>query len=129
MFGENLTVEGLDEGELVLGSTYRIGEALVRITTPREPCYKLGIRFGDQGIIQKFVERERPGTYVAVLEAGHIKPGDPVQLIETGEHHLSIRDFYHMWYAREKEQGVLALALKVPWLPTSTRQQLLKWQA
>lgn len=129
MFGENLTVEGLDEGGLVMGSTYRIGEALVRITTPREPCYKLGIRFGDQGIIQKFVERERPGTYVAVLEAGHIKPGDPVQLIETGEHHLSIRDFYRMWYAREKEQGVLALALKVPWLPASTRQQLLKWQA
>mgnify|MGYP001037787678 CR=1 FL=1 len=129
MFGENLTVEGLDEGGLVMGSTYRIGEALVRITTPREPCYKLGIRFQDQDIIEKFVDRERPGTYVSVLEAGPIKPGDPMQLVETGEHPLSIRDYYRMWYARDKDPGALSLALKMAWLPASTRQQLQKWQA
>lgn len=129
MFGENLTVEGLDEGDLLMGSTYRIGEALVRITTPREPCYKLGIRFDDQGIIQKFVDRERPGTYVSVLEAGHIKPGDPLELVKPAEHSLSIRDFYRLRYAREKDQEALSMALKLSWLPASTRQQLLKWQA
>ncbi len=78
---------------------------------------------------QKFVDRERPGTYVSVLEAGQIKPGDSMQLLENAAHHLSIRDFYRLRYAREKDQEALSMALKLSWLPASTRQQLLKWQA
>ena len=127
MFGENLTVASLDETSLTMGSTYRVGEALVQITTPREPCYKLGLRFGDQGIIEKFVARGRPGTYVAVLEGGWVRPGDLMELLEAPADSISIADFYRMWYAPSKDPELVRGALAQPWLPPGKRKQLLKW--
>lgn len=47
MFGENLTVEGLNESLVRIGDIYKIGSAIVQISQPREPCYKLGVRFKD----------------------------------------------------------------------------------
>lgn len=127
MFGENLTVEHLDESSLLMGSTYQIGETRVRITTPREPCYKLGIRFGDQGIVQEFIRRERPGSYVTVIHPGWIRPGDKMELLESPEDGLSIAAFYRMWYAPSKDPEALRKALSLPWLPEGKKQQLLRW--
>ena len=127
MFGENLTVEHLDETVLIMGSTYQIGEAQVRITTPREPCFKLGIRFGDQGIIEKYVARGRPGSYVSVLEPGWIRPGDTLELLDTPQDSLSIAAFYRMWYAPSKDPEVLEKARSLPWLPQEKKEQLLRW--
>ncbi len=127
MFGENLTVAGLDETSLYMGSTYSIGEARVRITTPREPCFKLGIRFGDQGIIQKFVRHGYPGAYVSVLKPGWIHPGDAMELLETPGTTLSIADFFHLWYSPSKDRELLEKALSLPWLSEGKRRQLLGW--
>ena len=127
MFGENLTVEKLDETNLIMGSIYQIGDTQVRITTPREPCFKLGIRFGDQGIIQKFIGRETPGSYVSVLKPGWIRPGDPMTLLESPKDSLSIAEFYRMWYAPIKDPEILESALSLPWLPKGKRKQLLRW--
>ena len=127
MFGENLTVAGLDETTLYMGSTYSIGEARVRITTPREPCFKLGIRFGDQGIIQKFVGHGYPGAYVSVLKPGWIHPGDDLELFETPGTTLSIADFFHLWYSPSKDGELLEKALSIGWLSEGKRRQLLRW--
>jgi len=127
MFGENLTVERLDETSLMMGSTYKIGEARVQITTPREPCFKLGIRFGDQEIVQKFISRGYPGSYVSVIKPGWIRPGDPMELLESPENSLSIAEFYRMWYATSKDPEVLEKALSIPWLSDEKKKQLLRW--
>jgi MOSC domain-containing protein YiiM len=126
-FGENLTVAGMDETTLYMGSAYSIGEARVRITTPREPCFKLGIRFGDQGIIQKFVAHGYPGAYVSVLKSGWIRPGDAVKLLESPLSSMSIAEFYRMWYAPTKDPELLEKALSLSWLPEGKRNQLLQW--
>jgi MOSC domain-containing protein YiiM len=127
MFGENLTVEQLDERSLLMGSTYQVGETRVRITTPREPCFKLGIRFGDQGIVQEFIRRGCPGSYVSVLQPGWIRPGDKLELLESPEDGLSIAEFYRMWYAPSKDPEVLEKALSLPWLSRDKQRQLLRW--
>lgn len=127
MFGENLTVEQLDETCLIMGSTYQIGEAQVRITTPREPCFKLGIRFADQGIIQKFISRGCPGSYVSVVKPGWIRPGDKLELLESPQGSPSIAQFYRMWYAPSKDPEILEKALSLPWLSQEKRKQLLRW--
>ncbi len=69
-FGENFTTEGLLEADACIGDRFRIGEALVMVTQPRFPCYKLGIRFGRDDIIEKFLKSGRSGIYFAVLEEG-----------------------------------------------------------
>ena len=53
MFGENLTVEGLDESIMRIGDIYKIGNAIVQVSQPREPCYKLGVRFGNAKILKE----------------------------------------------------------------------------
>lgn len=127
MFGENITVEGLDETTLWMGSCYRIGEALVRITTPREPCFKLGIRFGDQGIIDKFIRQGHPGTYVEVLEEGWVNPGDSMVLQVAPGPGISIRQFYNLLYARSKDKDLINKALSLSWLPDEKKEKLSRW--
>ena len=90
MFGENLSISGLDESTLRIGDVLQIGQALVEVSEPREPCYKLGIKFGSQDILPQFVARAYPGTYVRVLEEGLVTEGDDVQLVRKSENPLTI---------------------------------------
>ncbi len=66
ILGENLTVSGLDETQIHVGDIYKIGEALVLVTQPQEPCYKFGVKFGAQAVFKQFIEHGFPGTYVKV---------------------------------------------------------------
>ncbi len=127
MFGENLTISGLDETQLLMGSIYKLGEATVRITTPREPCFKLGIRFADQGIIDAFVKHGLPGTYVQVLEPGFVRTGDLMELVELSERSVSISAFYAMWYAPEKDRELIQEVLNLPWISEQKQKQLQRW--
>ncbi len=79
MFGENLTTRGLDESTVNVGDRFRIGTALLEVTQPRQPCYKLGIRFGDMGIVKRFARAGRAGLYFRVLEEGVLQPGDAIE--------------------------------------------------
>lgn len=127
MFGENLTMQGLDESELRIGSTYKLGNALVQITQPREPCYKLGIRFGNQDILKQFVDHGLPGTYVRVLEPGNVSVGDTMELVEESTNPLSVQQFYHLLFAKTKDQDVLQMAIQNDALPLRKREKLKKW--
>ena len=128
LFGENLSVDGLDESALRMGAVYRLGEAVIRITTPREPCYKLGVRFGDQGIIDRFIKRGRPGAYGQVIEPGRVRPGDRMSLQEARGESPDIASFFKMIYAGEKDPQILAGALDTDILPEKMRKQLRRWQ-
>src|SRR5437763_4500083 len=46
MFGENLTTEGLTEDTVVIGEQWQVGQAVFTVVQPRQPCYKLALRFG-----------------------------------------------------------------------------------
>ena len=127
MFGENLTVEGLDESQIRVGDIYRLGNALVQVSQPREPCYKLGVRFGDKKIIKQFVKRARPGTYVRVLEEGYAKTGDLFELMEQSENTLTVQQFYNLVLKKEKEKSLLQLALDNPSVPLYKKERLRKF--
>lgn len=104
LFGENLTIEGLDEGELKAGDILQIGTARVQVAQPRQPCYKLGIRFGTQEIVDAFRYDQFPGIYVRVLESGEVKAGDEVQIMQRAENSISIREIYKLLYERSPEK-------------------------
>jgi MOSC domain-containing protein YiiM len=127
IFGENLTVSGLDETKERIGNTYKVGNALVRISIPREPCFKLGFAFGDQGILKKFISRERPGVYLQVLEEGEVRSGDEFTLTEKSENELTIQDFYKILYAKEKNQKLLKLFMAHPHIPPYKKERFSKY--
>lgn len=127
MFGENLTVEGLDEDELRIGDIYKIGTALVQISQPREPCYKLGVRFKNQAILKQFIDHGYPGTYVRVIEEGKVKTGDELILVKRSTNELTIKQFYLFLYAKTKEPEIARMAFDNEALPLYKRERLRKF--
>ena len=85
MFGENFTVEGMDESSINIGDKFRIGEAEVMVTEPRMPCYKLGIKFGRSDIIKKFLVSGRSGFYFSVFKEGQVGADDQIEMISRDE--------------------------------------------
>lgn len=124
MFGENLTISGLDETNLIIGSIYEVGNALIEITQPREPCYKFGLKFGDQQVLKQFIEHGYPGTYVRVLKEGTVKKGDDLTLIKTPENRLTTFDFFKLLYSKNKDKDLLKLAVNNEAIPIEKRQKL-----
>ncbi|WP_019831417.1 MOSC domain-containing protein [Sphingomonas sp. PR090111-T3T-6A] len=81
-FGENLTIEGLDEDAICVGDIHRIGSAVLQVCQPRQPCFKLALRFEDNRLPKAMVRTGRAGWYYRVLEEGELGAGDAVTLVE-----------------------------------------------
>ena len=91
-FGENLTTEGIDLAAAIVGERWRIGTATLRVTEPRIPCFKLGMRMGDAGFVDRFAEAGRPGTYLAIETAGELGASDAIALVDRPDHGLTVGD-------------------------------------
>mgnify|MGYP001575140627 FL=1 len=95
-FGENLTVEGLLEEQVNIGDVYRIGKALLQVSQPRAPCFKLGIRMGDAGFVARFAAANRTGFYLRVLEEGRVAAGDAIVLAERAKDSVSVSGAFRL---------------------------------
>jgi MOSC domain-containing protein YiiM len=124
MFGENLTVKGLDEKEIHIGDIFEIGTAMIQITQPREPCYKLGIKFGTQTILKEFIAHGHPGTYVRILKKGHVSVGDTMKLIEKSPNSVSTYAFFNLLFSKDKDKTLLTSIVSNTALPESKRVKL-----
>lgn len=124
MFGKNLTVSDLDETKTHIGDIYKIGDAIVQITQPREPCYKFGVKFGIQKVLKQFVKHGRPGAYVRVLNEGFVKTGYYLDLIKKAENSITTAQFYKLLFSENKNQEHLKLAVINDSLPQSKRDKL-----
>lgn len=127
MFGENLTVEGLDESKIRVGDIYKIGDALVQVSQPREPCYKLGVRFGNQNVIKEFIGHNHPGTYVKILEEGHVHAGDVISLTRQSENSLTVQQFYELVFAKKKSKELLLLFMANESVPQYKKDRFKKY--
>ena len=127
MFGENLTVKGLDESVMRIGDIYKLGNTLVQVSQPREPCYKLGVRFGTQKVLKQFIDHNRPGTYVRILEEGEVKVGDTLELQERSKNSLTVQQFYELMFMREKPKDLLTLFMDNSSVPEYKKERYRKY--
>lgn len=127
MFGENLTIEGLDEAQIRIGDIFRVGTSLVQVSQPREPCYKLGIRFGSQDILRQFIDHGYSGMYVRILEKGQVKTGDSLRLEQASENSLTVKQLFNFLFERKKNSDILQLAIANTALPERKRERLKKY--
>lgn len=77
-FGENLTISGLESAKFLIGDRLTIGEVLLEVTAPRNPCNTLATRMGDPHFVRRFHKAQRPGLYTRVLKTGSVRAGDEV---------------------------------------------------
>ena len=126
MFGENLTVSGLNESEIRIGDRFQIGEAIVQVSQPRQPCFKLGIRFGTQKVVKDFWDSSFPGIYVRILQPGPISKGDQLTLIESNSNSLSVEQVFSIFGKNKQNFELMKKAIAEPFLAQSCRKDLQK---
>ncbi|WP_421991953.1 MOSC domain-containing protein [Qipengyuania sp.] len=84
-FGENLMASGLTEEQVRIGDRFRLGGALLEVSQPRQPCWKIEHRFGRKGMVARIVKQHVCGWYYRVVEEGEAQAGDPLERIEVGQ--------------------------------------------
>lgn len=94
MFGENLTISDFEESQIYIGDIFEVGTAIIEVTKPREPCYKLGIRFGNAKIVKQFWEDSKCGVYFKILQVGQVQVGDELNLLRQKPNNLCIAAVY-----------------------------------
>lgn len=115
-FGENLTTRGILETEICIGDVYRWGTALVQVSQPRGPCYKLEMVLGLPGFIETFVLSGRSGWYLRVLQPGEARVAAAMELVERHPVGLTVWEANHARMIRtdpvliEKARSVPELA-------------------
>ncbi len=125
MFGENFTTEGLLEDQAEIGDRFRIGSAEVMVTEPRLPCYKLGVKFGREDMVKRFLQSGRTGFYVAVLQEGEVGAGDAIERVGRDRNDIAVPDITRLYVNKSHSQADLEMLDRVralPALPESWRQ-------
>ena len=105
-FGENFSIEGLvreglAEDSIHVGDRFSVGSAEVVVTQPRLPCYKLGIRFGSDDMVKRFLKSRRTGFYLAVTREGVVGAGDDLTLLSHDPGSVSISEITRLYVAKE----------------------------
>ena len=125
-FGENFTTEGLLEPDIRIGDRIRVGSAEFLVTQPRMPCFKLGVRFGRDDMVKRFLRSGRTGFYLAVVREGEVATGNSLEIVRRDEHGVTVADIASL-YARDRDNDdLLRRAVDVPALPESWKEYLRK---
>jgi MOSC domain-containing protein YiiM len=123
-FGENLTISGLDEEDVAVGDVLRVGTALLVAVQPRQPCFKLGLKFDDLRMVKRFLNSERWGIYFRVAEEGVVERGDSVEPVSRVVPRLAVPALMRLWLDPDRRAAETRRALALPDLPPRWREIL-----
>jgi MOSC domain-containing protein YiiM len=125
MFGENLTIDDFTEDSVHLGDHFSVGTAEVVVTQPRLPCYKLGVRFGSDDMVKRFLASGRTGFYVAVQREGDVGVGDEIKVIARDANAVPVSEITRLYVAKrwtDADVASLRRAVKVAALPQAWKE-------
>ena len=123
-FGENLTTEGLTEDALCIGDRLRVGSAVLMVTQPRMPCYKLTLRFERDDMIKRFLMSQRSGFYFSVIEEGEAQAGSKVEIMSRDPHRVAVVDIVRLYLHQAHDPELLHRAMNVSALPQNWKAEL-----
>lgn len=124
-FGENFTADVLSEDLVHLGDQFSVGSAVVVVTQPRLPCYKLGVRFQSDDMVKRFLVSGRTGFYFAVAREGEVGAGDEMEVIHRDPNAVPVSEITRLYIAKRFDEYDLASierALRVAALPESWKE-------
>ena len=122
--GENVTVEGLDEETTCVGDVLRMGDAELVVTQPREPCYKLAVRWNRKDIVRHFLMSGLSGFYLSVRRTGDLGAGDAIEFIERDPLRVPIAEVNRAHRNASADRAILERAAKHEILPEYWRKKV-----
>jgi MOSC domain-containing protein YiiM len=125
LFGENLTLRGVDVSDAQIGERWRVGGAVVQVTAPRTPCSKLAYVMDDPRFVKAFGAALRPGAYLRVIEPGAVAAGDRVEVLSRPGHGLTVAGMANIFLF---DRAGIPRALAVAELPDFLREWALEHQ-
>jgi MOSC domain-containing protein YiiM len=102
-FGENLTTEGIEVNDALVGERWQIGTTVLEVSEPRVPCWRLGVRMNDAMFPRRFTHALRPGAYLRIVVEGNVGAGDKIRVVEKPDHDLTVRDVFRI-YTRDRDE-------------------------
>jgi MOSC domain-containing protein YiiM len=125
-FGENLTTAGMDVNEALVGEHWRIGGALLEVSSVRIPCSTFQRWMGESGHdnaqwVKRFTLAGRPGPYLRVLEEGDVQAGDPIEVVHRPDHGITVS---FMFRALTREQHLKPQLLRIDGLAVDVRRAI-----
>jgi MOSC domain-containing protein YiiM len=108
-FGENFTVAGMLENQIHIGDIFRIGGAMVQVTQPRVPCYKLAIKMQMPQFPKLFMAAGRTGFYLRVLEEGEVGAGDVIERIDIDPEPMLVQEVFRLAFMERNHRDSEAL--------------------
>jgi MOSC domain-containing protein YiiM len=123
-FGENWTVAGLPETAVELGDTLEVGGALVQVTQPRAPCYKIAARYGVKEMAVLVQRTGYTGYLLRVLREGPVGAGDGLRLVARQGHGVTVAEANRIVNVDKGDLDGARRVLAVPGLPDSVATPL-----
>ncbi len=117
-FGSNLALRGLTEEHVHIGDRFLCGTALIEVSQPRQPCWKIEHRFGHKGMVAATIGSGRCGWYFRVIAPGEVSAGDSLERVATGAADWSVARVFRALIAGKASREELAeLAALEPLTP------------
>ena len=105
-FGENLSTAGWLEDDVFIGDVWAWGNALLQVSQPRSPCYKLAIATGRPDLIRRLVESGRTGWYLRVLRPGIVPVAGPIVVVARDPAGVTVLDAHRATGGRATQTAI-----------------------
>ncbi|MBP1680436.1 MAG: hypothetical protein H6Q35_775 [Proteobacteria bacterium] len=123
---ENLTITGLHEQSVMLGEVHQIGTAILQVSQPRKPCWKISRRWNHKAFTNEIFTSGLTGWYYKVLQEGLIGSDDEIKVIQQKTPQISILKANEAFREPEKYQSILETILDIPSLASSYQESIVK---
>jgi MOSC domain-containing protein YiiM len=111
MFGENLTTAGIDVSGALIGETWRVGQTVLQVTSPRIPCNTFKSWLDEPHWVKRFAAAGRPGAYLRVLTPGVVAAGDDLEVLSRPSVAVTVAESMLAFYG---DQDLMRRLLEVP---------------
>lgn len=107
--GENLSSTGMTELNVYLGDRYQWGEAIIEVSQPRSPCFKLNKRWAVEALSLEMQKSGRCGWLYRVIQPGMVSVNEPLRLIARVDHAMTIKTVCEIFFAEPLNNEKLLL--------------------
>ncbi|NTS75793.1 MOSC domain-containing protein [Catenovulum sp. SM1970] len=122
--GENISSQGMLESDVFIGDRYQFGQAVIEVSQPRSPCFKLNKRWQVDGLALAMQQNHKTGWLYRVIEPGLVEPDQQLELIERPKQAMSVQQTSHAFFSTPLEQAALEALLAQSRLSVSWREKV-----